>query len=362
MTDLIQLLFFQGISLTSEIIAKIANGNEESVKKLKLIEFECSVKQQEGLQVPSYLSLDHWNDLFRLNSRRSREKHLKFLHMNEMIRLKEKAKKEAKRIAKAAFLAELADKPKEEDHMNYGLGKNTLFLRKYDSSIDHFHNTKCIQAQIFDNPLIFDMSYNQHMTAMEQNNTAKQLMLSFSDNREHDQPFPLLFCNADPESKTMRMLHKLIPPIYQPDFPINLTSKNYTDLFPRDKLVYLTPHCKTELTHYDSDAIYIIGALVDKSNNEPLSWAKASKEKIKMAKLPLDSYLNWGAGSGKSLTLNSMINIMLELKTSGDWKKALKFVPQRKLVKNKAYEDKRFKKSAVPRRNVNQHIHSLSSY
>jgi len=338
--------------LTPEIITKIANGNEESVKKLKLIEFECSVKQQEGLPVPSHLSFDHWNDLFKMNSRRSREKHLKFLHLNEMIRLKEKAKKEAKRIAREAYLLEQGDQPKNEDSMTYGLSRNTLFLRKYDSAIDHFNNAKCIQAQIFENPLIFDLSYNQHMTQMEQSNTAKQLMLSFSDNREHDLPFPLLFCNADPESRTMKTLHKLIPPIYQPDFPINVSSKNYTELFPTEKLVYLTPHCKTELTHYDSDAIYIVGALVDKSNNEPLSWAKASKEKIKMAKLPLDTYLNWGAGSGKSLTLNSMINIMLELKTSGNWKKALKFVPQRKLEKNKAYEDKRLKKFTVSKRSV----------
>ena len=329
------------------------------MKKLKLIEFECAVKQQEGLQVPSYLSFDHWNDLFRMNTRKSREKHLKFLHMNEMIKLKEKAKKEARRIAREAYLSELADKPKDEDHMSYGLGKNTLFLRKYDSAIDHYNNSKCIQAQIFDNPLIFDLSYNHHMTPMEQNNTAKQLMLSFSDNREHKLPFPLLLCNANPESRTMKMLHKLIPPIYQPDFPINISTKNYTELFPRDKLVYLTPHCKTELTHYDSDAIYIVGALVDKSNNEPLSWAKASKEKIKMAKLPLDSYLNWGAGSGKSLTLNSMTNIMLELKTSGNWRKALEFVPQRKLVKNKAYEDKRLKKSTASKKHVMQSIFLL---
>nr|CAG4642787.1 EOG090X0D3U [Evadne anonyx] len=340
----------RGIFLTPEIIAKVTDGTEESVKKLKLIEFECSVKQQEGFQVPSHLSIDHWNDLYKMNSRRTREKHLIFLFKNEMIKLKEKAKKEAKRIARAAYLAEKPDDPVEEGHMTYGLGKNTLFLRKYDSAMDHYHNSKCIQAQRFENPLIFDLSYHKHMTSMEQKNTAKQLMLSFSDNREHNQPFPLLFCNAHPETETMKMLRKLIPSIDNPDFPIDVTTKNYTELYPKDKLVYLTPHCKTELTHYDSDAVYIVGAIVDKSNNEPLSWAKASKENVKMAKLPLDSYLNWGSGSGKSLTLNSMVNIMLELKKSGNWKKALEHIPQRKLVKNKAYEDKRFQKSTAPRK------------
>ena len=51
-----------------------------------------------------------------------------------------------------------------------------------------------------------------------------------------------------------------------------------------------------------------------------------------MARLPLDRYLQWGAGSGKSLTLNQMINILLELKTTNNWTQALKHVPRRKIV------------------------------
>lgn len=51
-----------------------------------------------------------------------------------------------------------------------------------------------------------------------------------------------------------------------------------------------------------------------------------------MARLPLDRYLQWGSGSGKSLTLNQMLNILLELKDTGDWRKALTFVPKRKIL------------------------------
>ena len=71
--------------------------------------------------------------------------------------------------------------------------------------------------------------------------------------------------------------------------------------------------------------------MVDKTNNEPLSLAKAKKQGLRMARLPLDRYLSWGAGSGKSLTLNQMVSIMLEMKKHGDWKKALRFVPRRKI-------------------------------
>lgn len=50
-----------------------------------------------------------------------------------------------------------------------------------------------------------------------------------------------------------------------------------------------------------------------------------------MAKLPLEKYLPWGTGSGKSLTINQMMDILLELKHTRDWNKALQYVPTRKL-------------------------------
>lgn len=65
-------------------------------------------------------------------------------------------------------------------------------------------------------------------------------------------------------------------------------------------------------------------------NNEPLSLAKAKKLGLRMARLPLDRYLQWKAGSGKSLTLNQMTDILLDVKKNGDWKNALRHVPTRK--------------------------------
>lgn len=65
--------------------------------------------------------------------------------------------------------------------------------------------------------------------------------------------------------------------------------------------------------------------------------AKAKEEGIRMTKLPLDRYLSWGAGAGKSLTLNQMILILLDIKKTGDWKYSLRHVPQRKLIPEKNY-------------------------
>lgn len=70
-------------------------------------------------------------------------------------------------------------------------------------------------------------------------------------------------------------------------------------------------------------------------NNEPLSLAKAKRDGLKMAKLPLDRYLEWAPGSKKNLNINHMIPILLDLKLFGDWTYALRHIPRRKLMETK---------------------------
>uniref|UniRef100_A0A146MB64 Mitochondrial ribonuclease P protein 1 n=1 Tax=Lygus hesperus TaxID=30085 RepID=A0A146MB64_LYGHE len=88
----------------------------------------------------------------------------------------------------------------------------------------------------------------------------------------------------------------------------------------------------------------LTGAMVDKVNNEPLSLAKAKAEGLRMAKLPLDRYLDWGMGT-KSLTINQVMSIMLDMKVTNNWTKALKHVPQRKIKEENEKRVERTKKS-----------------
>lgn len=184
----------------------------------------------------------------------------------------------------------------------------------------------------FGEKIVIDCSYDDQMNRHEAVNTAKQLGLCFAENRLHDQPFDLHYCNASLNKLTMKTVYRQIPTMFDPDFPMNVHEKCFTELFPKKNLVYLTPHCRTELIEYNPDDIYIIGGIVDKVSNDPLSLAKAKRLGLRMAKLPLDKYLTWGAGSGKSLTLNQMVNILLDLKQTKDWNYALRHVPKRKLV------------------------------
>lgn len=121
----------------------------------------------------------------------------------------------------------------------------------------------------FSPKIVYDCSYDDKMTKREAENAAKQLMLSFAENRNHDDPFDLHFCNVNLNSICMQSLRRYIPTMLNPEFPLNVHSKCFTELFPKQNLVYLTPHCRTDLQSYNPDDIYIIGTMVDTVSSIP---------------------------------------------------------------------------------------------
>lgn len=316
--------------------------NEEREKRLKVIMLEMDICRQEGRRVPDPATVKptQWEEILALSSRSARWRYYAFLWQIEKRKESEVLRKEKRKLLIEERRAEEREQ-NEDGHLVYGLHHNTMFLRIYDTTIDRWNNSKLIKAMQFGTKLVMDCSYDKHMVPREAKNAAKQLMLLFADNRLDADPFDLHFCNANLNGIAMQALSRHIPTMLDPGFPMNVHEESYLDLFPRNKLVYLTPHCTNDLLEYNHDDIYIVGAMVDKMNNEPLSLAKAKSQGLRMARLPLDHYLQWGSGSGKSLTINQMLNILLEAKRSGDWNKALTFVPRRKLVDFRQQEEQR---------------------
>jgi ribonuclease P protein 1 len=102
--------------------------------------------------------------------------------------------------------------------------------------------------------------------------------------------------------------------------------------------------------------------MVDKANNEPLSLAKAKREGLKMAKLPLDKYLMWGSGGSKSLTLNQMMRILLDVRATGSWDKALQHVPRRKIITTEQLQEACSKKIERPKQQLHYTFRDRSKY
>lgn len=190
-------------------------------------------------------------------------KHLAFLWRNEKLQQNKKTKKELK---KAERLAKKEEEEQDSDEIKYGLSHNSLFLRIYETTMNRIYNGRLIWNMMFEPKIVFDCSYENDMTQRETHNCAKQMNLAFANNRSHINPLCLYFCNFNKDGLLKEYLYQNIPTLLNDDFPVTITSQSYLDIFPKDQLVYLTPHCRINLTEYDPNMIYIIGAYVDKVN------------------------------------------------------------------------------------------------
>ncbi|XP_017054349.1 mitochondrial ribonuclease P protein 1 homolog [Drosophila ficusphila] len=345
---------------------RISETKEDRDKRLKVLQLEADIAHQEGRRVPAFefFKDHHWEHVLTLPTKSARIKYYAYLWQIEMRKESEQKKKAQRAEDTERRIAEMRKEREENTHIIYGLGHTSMFLRIYDSTINHWQNNRLTRAMQFAPKIVLDCSYDEHMNNREASYAAKQLMLCFAENRLNDEPFDLHYCNAQMDGRCMQSLKRYIPTMLNPEFPMNVHPQCFTELFPKKNLVYLTPHCREDLVSYNPDDVYVVGAMVDTMNNEPLSLAKAKRLGLRMAKLPLDRYLQWGSGSGKSLTLNQMINIMLDLKKTGNWDAALKHVPRRKVVENE-FQHRREKDSwgtGTRARKLNMRIDHLLDY
>ncbi|XP_071614377.1 tRNA methyltransferase 10 homolog C [Heliangelus exortis] len=272
-----------------------------------------------GRSVPENMSDEQLKTFMECPSKSAKKKYLKYLHLKELYKKNDKRKMEEKRERKLAT---------QEQASETGKTKNTSFVCLWASSMDRAYNWRAAQSMVFGQPLIFDMSYENDMSVREVANTVRQLVLSESSNRRSVDPFHIHFCNLKDDSLYCKEFIKHYREAWD-KLLITVTDQCYTEIFPKDKLIYLTADSPKVMKTFDHDKVYIIGSMVDKSIKTGVSLARAKRLGLETAALPLEKYLLWNSGA-KNLTLDQMMHILLTLKDTGDWKKALEFVPKRK--------------------------------
>lgn len=143
--------------------------------------------------------------------------------------------------------------------------------------------------------------------------------------REYRRPFVMHICNLERGTHFYQRLNSNFTTLNKA--PIHTSSKDVTDLYPAEKLVYLSPDAEDTLDEIDPNVGYIIGAIVDKQDKVPMTLAKAKRLNIQCRRLPTNEYFKFR--SDKALPLNHVTKILLEAKQTGDWKKAFMHIPAR---------------------------------
>lgn len=272
-----------------------------------------------GRLVPENITEEQLKTFMDCPSKSAKKKYLKFLYFKELNKKNDKRKLKEKRERRLEA-QEQASKPEET--------KENPFMCLWDRNMDKAYSWRAAQSMIFGQPLVFDMSYEKDMSIREVTNTVKQIVLSESCNRRSADPFHVHFCNFKEDSLYHREFVKQYREAWS-KLLITVTDQCYTEIFPKDKLIYLTADSPKVMKTFDHDKIYIVGSMVDRSIKTGVSLARAKRLGLETAALPLEKYLLWNTGA-KNLTLDQMMRILLTLKDTGDWKAALEFVPKRK--------------------------------
>ncbi|XP_077198224.1 tRNA methyltransferase 10 homolog C [Paroedura picta] len=274
-----------------------------------------------GKAVPEHISEEQFKTLMECPSKTSKSNYLKFLAIKEARKRTEKEKQEIRKKIRE----EEIQKSKENKN---GEPRNTFLMRFWTRSEDTIVNWRAAQSMIFGQPLVFDMAYENYMSPRAMENTVKQMMEVEGINRKGVDPFHLHYCNLKVDGPYHNMFVKRYSDAWD-KLLVTVTEQSHVDIFPQDQLVYLTADSPNVMKTFEHDKIYIIGSLVDKSIQTGVSFAQAKRLKLATARLPLDKYLFWEEGA-KNLTLDQMMQILMTLKDTGDWMKALQFVPSRK--------------------------------
>lgn len=151
----------------------------EEVDFEAIVEMEVELSRQEGHLVPSSFTPTQWQELLTKKSFSARKKYMTFLFKTEMKSLSDKRKKE-ERKQKMKERWEERERNKDTDdngHIQYGLWNNSIFLRIRDQKMVQFYHSRCIQAMMFGQPLVFDLGFDEHMRSLERQNCAYQLQV-----------------------------------------------------------------------------------------------------------------------------------------------------------------------------------------
>ena len=310
----------------------LSNLNEEDKKRLKLYKLEYEMWLSSGLSVPFEMLDEWWAELlyscYTMSSRKKTYRYFKKLEIYKELKIERRNKVDQLKLEKS-------------DGMKRSV--NTIFLKLIKSTQMKYYYARCAQAMIFGRPFVVDMSYESYMSNKDTRSFIDQLLEGYGNNHHRLEPCDLVLTNFDPNGfvfKKICYLHQT------PDCLFAKTSEqSYVDLFPKERLVYLSPHAEDELLEDDEDNIYIIGGFVDtgREAHRPLSYARAQKDNIRTARLPIDRYLLWKQGS-KSLTINQTMDIMIEFMHTKDWNKAFRCVPKRKIMTEQDTRERKFRR------------------
>jgi tRNA (guanine9-N1)-methyltransferase len=193
--------------------------------------------------------------------------------------------------------------------------RNAMFRADFES--------RCAQGPT----VVIDCEWGDKMTDRELLSLTQQIMYSYSSIKNSEKPVRLWVVGAsDKQTKLFRNLPGA------DSWYMVFTSKSIKDIFmPSEDVVYLSADSEDVLSSEDitSRSILIIGGIVDRNRHRDATLNKANVLGFRTAQLPIGEYMP--LKSSKVLTVNHVVQILVDVNTTSDWRGALnRVIPDRK--------------------------------
>jgi len=174
--------------------------------------------------------------------------------------------------------------------------------------------------------VVFDMQFGDLMTQRDLGKCLKQIMKCYSFNRRMTNQLQLYMTSLGGSVEAELSKNDGFR-----NWDFNFDSRRYDEVFPKEKIVYLSSESENAVTKLEDDKVYVIGGLVDHNHHKGLSHKKATELGITTARLPIEEYL--AMKSRKVLTVNHVYEILAAVSEGKSWKDAfLGVIPERKLA------------------------------
>lgn len=133
----------------------------------------------------------------------------------------------------------------------------------------------------FGQSLVLDMGPSEKSNPQSFGEMQGQCKALYSENRTHSEPFNIHLCNASKDSPAHR---PLLESASTSSHLWNASSECFTSLFPKERILYLTPESKNAWTKYKHDDVIVL------SSHGRGNMALIKKHKLRSARLDLSTY------------------------------------------------------------------------
>lgn len=303
-------------------------------EKKKALKMEYDYFMYVGFSVPRVITDDMYDKLLETECGESRRRLWESFSRRESVGDLGLVMK--RRMAQFR-MSRMMEKVKEVEKENFDgniyneIGKNKMgaphnILHRINSNyVKMRYNPRVVHGVQFGQNMVFDLGLPFSMDRPAERRFNTHMKSVYNRNRTLWDPFNIFMCNYDPNNQALK---RLVEDNACESYLWNVTQKCFSEIFPREKIVYLSPKSENVLTKFNHDDIYVIGATGD--SGASLCHIKVKELGIRSARLNVDPYFM--RSSQNNFDVKEIFRIMLDARdTNSNWLYSLRHLSSPKM-------------------------------